>query len=52
MDFSDMMVLCMAFPNLLGLFFLAGEVKSDLNAYLYRLKNGTLISENQTYENH
>jgi alanine or glycine:cation symporter, AGCS family len=52
MDFSDMMVLCMAFPNLLGLFFLAGEVKSDLNAYLDRLKNGTLISENQTNENH
>ncbi|KAF0131263.1 MAG: alanine or glycine:cation symporter AGCS family [Bacteroidetes bacterium] len=51
MDFSDMMVLCMAFPNLLGLFFLAGEVKSDLNAYLYRLKNGTLISEKQTNEN-
>ncbi len=51
MDFSDMMVLCMAFPNLLGLFFLAGEVKSDLNAYLHRLKNGTLISENQTNEN-
>lgn len=51
MDFSDMMVLCMAFPNLLGLFFLAGEVKSDLNAYLNRLKNGTLISEKQTNEN-
>lgn len=51
MDFSDMMVLCMAFPNLLGLFFLAGEVKSDLNTYLYRLKNGTLISEKQTNEN-
>ncbi len=36
MDFSDMMVLCMAFPNLLGLFFLASEVKSDLKSYLER----------------
>ncbi|MDA3944450.1 MAG: alanine/glycine:cation symporter family protein [Bacteroidetes bacterium] len=33
MDFSDMMVLCMAFPNLLGLFLLAPEVKKDLKIY-------------------
>ncbi len=33
MDFSDMMVLCMAFPNLLGLFILAPEVKRDLKIY-------------------
>ena len=38
MDFSDMMVLCMAFPNLLGLFFLAPEVKRDLKAYWKKRK--------------
>lgn len=41
MDFSDMMVLCMAFPNLLGLFILAPEVKKDLGTYWsnHKLKN-------------
>ncbi len=33
MDFSDMMVLCMAFPNVIGLLILAPEVKRDLKAY-------------------
>lgn len=42
MDFSDMMVLCMAFPNLLGLFILAKEVKQDQKSYFKRLKNGSL----------
>lgn len=38
MDFSDMMVLCMAFPNLLGLFFLAPEIKRDLKVYWQKRK--------------
>lgn len=33
MDFSDMMVLCMAFPNIIGLLILAPEVKKDLKVY-------------------
>jgi AGCS family alanine or glycine:cation symporter len=33
MDFSDMMVLCMAFPNLLGLFILTPEVRRDMKKY-------------------
>lgn len=40
MDFSDMMVLCMAFPNLLGLFILAPEIKKDLAAYWEKHKSG------------
>ncbi|MBU1011274.1 MAG: alanine:cation symporter family protein [Bacteroidetes bacterium] len=36
MDFSDMMVLCMAFPNLLGLFLLAPEIKNDLRLYWHK----------------
>lgn len=43
MDFSDMMILCMALPNLLGLYLLATEVKTDLRAYLTKLKQGQLL---------
>ena len=38
-DFSDMMILSMAFPNILGLYFMAGEVKLDLENYLKKIKN-------------
>jgi len=39
-DFGDMMILGMAFPNLLGVFLLSGRVKSDLDSYLRRLRAG------------
>jgi AGCS family alanine or glycine:cation symporter len=42
MDFSDMMVLCMAFPNMIGLVILAPEVKRDLKNYWSRLKSGAI----------
>ncbi len=35
--FSDMMVLTMAFPNIIGLFILAPEVYSDLQAYMTQI---------------
>lgn len=38
MEFSDMMILAMAFPNILGLYILAPEIKNDLNLYLSKLK--------------
>lgn len=38
MDFSDMMILSMAFPNIVGLVIMSGEVKADLKDYLYRLR--------------
>lgn len=38
LDFSDMMILSMAFPNLLTLYILAKEVKIDLNDYLKMIK--------------
>jgi len=41
-DFSDMMILGMAFPNILGLYFLAPEIKSDLVSYLRRVKSGEI----------
>lgn len=37
-NFSDMMLLSMAFPNIVGLYFLSGEVKEDLKNYFKRLK--------------
>jgi len=42
LDFSDLMILGMAFPNILGLFFLAGEVKKDLKNYLERVQSGAI----------
>ncbi len=42
MDFSDMMVLCMAFPNIIGLLILAPEVKRDMTDYFSRLKSGVI----------
>lgn len=42
LDFSDMMILAMAFPNIIGLYLLSGEVKKDVDNYLVKLKSGTL----------
>jgi len=42
LDFSDMMILCMAFPNIIGLVILAPEVRQDLNSYWRRLKSGEI----------
>ncbi len=41
-DFSDYMVLSMAFPNILGLLILAPEVKRDLMEYVKKLKSGEI----------
>jgi AGCS family alanine or glycine:cation symporter len=37
LDFSDLMILGMAFPNILGLLILSGIVRKDLNNYLKKL---------------
>jgi AGCS family alanine or glycine:cation symporter len=42
MNFSDMMVLAMAFPNIVGLIILAPEVSRDLKSYIRRLKSGEI----------
>ena len=41
-DFSDMMILSMGFPNILGLLILAPEVRRDLNDYWKKLKSGEI----------
>ena len=42
LDFSDMMILAMAFPNIIGLYIMSGEVKVDLDEYWRKLKAGEL----------
>jgi len=41
-DFSDMMILSLAFPNIIGLIILAPEVKQELKDYLKRRKSGEI----------
>jgi len=45
LEFSDLLILTMALPNLLGLYILQGDVKENLNAYLAKWKNGELDEE-------
>jgi AGCS family alanine or glycine:cation symporter len=37
-----MMILAMAFPNIIGLLFLSKEVRTDLDSYFSRLKSGEI----------
>ncbi len=39
-DFSDLMALGMAFPNIFGVVLLSGKIKADLDSYMGRLKAG------------
>ena len=41
-DFTDMMILSLAFPNILGLYIMSGEVRNDLKSYMKRLKSGEI----------
>ncbi len=41
-DFSDMMILAMAFPNVIGLIILSPEIKRDLADYWSKLKSGEI----------
>jgi len=47
LDFTDLLVLAMAFPNLIGLYLLSGKVRSMLTDYQTRLKSGELDREKQ-----
>ena len=42
LDFSDMMILAMAFPNIIGLLILSKEVRFDLDTYYAKLKFGAI----------
>jgi len=41
-DFSDMMILSMAFPNIIGLIIYMPRVVKDMNSYFHRLKTGEI----------
>lgn len=45
LDFSDMMILAMSFPNIIGLYILSGEVRKDLRNYRTKLKAGELFKK-------
>ncbi len=45
LDFSDLLFLAMALPNLIGLYFLQGDVKANLDAYLAKYRDGELDRE-------
>jgi len=44
-DFTDLLVLSMAFPNLIGLYVLSGKVKTALGEYMLKLASGELDRE-------
>ena len=41
-DFGDAMIFAMCFPNVLGLYFMAKEVREDLGDYMRRVKSGEI----------
>ena len=41
-NFGDAMIFAMCFPNILGLYFLAPEVKKDLAEYFEKVKSGVI----------
>ncbi len=45
LDFSDLMILLMAIPNLVGLYFLHGKVRSALRDYMKKFKGGEFEKE-------
>ncbi len=49
-DFSDAMILAMAFPNIIGLYFLLPVVKRELNSYWSRYKSGQLEQAGNTQD--
>ncbi|MEM6597138.1 MAG: alanine/glycine:cation symporter family protein [Cyanobacteria bacterium P01_C01_bin.69] len=45
LEFSDILLLAMSVPNLLGCFLLSGVVASDLESYMSRLKSGAMLAD-------
>jgi len=42
LSFSDMMILAMSFPNIIGLYIMSPEIRTDMVAYWEKLKKGEL----------
>ena len=43
LDFSDMMILAMALPNIIGLLIMSGEVRGELKDYWGKFKRGEIL---------
>lgn len=46
LDFSDIMILGMAFPNIIGLYLLIGEVREEVDTFTAKIKDGTIHRRN------
>lgn len=44
LDFSDMMLLAMSIPNLIGCYMLSGVLASELKEYMQRLSSGQMLT--------
>jgi AGCS family alanine or glycine:cation symporter len=42
-DFSDAMIFAMCFPNVIGLYVLMPKVRVELDNYMTKIKDGTII---------
>ncbi len=47
LDFSDMMILSMAIPNLIGVFLLSNRIRAELDRYWARYKSGELLPKHE-----
>ena len=47
LEFSDVVLLAMSLPNLLGCFLLSGVLAKELDRYMSRLKSGAMLAEIQ-----
>ncbi len=45
LEFSDLLILAMALPNIIGLYMLQGDVKANLDLYMAKWKSGELDRE-------
>lgn len=45
LEFSDLLILAMALPNIIGLYMLQGDVKANLDLYLEKWRSGELDRE-------
>lgn len=50
LDFSDMMILAMSFPNIIGLYIMSKEVKIDLDSYVKKLKANLLYKRQEPHK--
>jgi AGCS family alanine or glycine:cation symporter len=48
LEFGDLMILGMAFPNVIGVVFLSGEVAADLKVYWQKYTNGEFVEYNKS----